>query len=137
MQDLGTLPGDLNSTATSINNSGQVVGWSQNSSSSQHAFLYNAGTMQNLGTLPGDLNGSANSVNNSGQVVGWSSGGYVRAFLYTGGTMEDLNNLAPASSGWKLETANAINNKGQIVGFGVNSAGQGDAFLGNAYFDCV
>ena len=69
--DLGTLPGGSASAAYSINNSGQVVGYST-TSGNNHAFLYSGGTMNDLGTLPGGDGSSANSINNSGQVVGSS-----------------------------------------------------------------
>ena len=88
MQDLGTLPGGMNSAANAINNSGQVVGYSGNSSSPEHAFLYSVGTMQDLGTLSGGSTSCANAINNIGnigQVVGWSqsSSGTQHAFLYS------------------------------------------------------
>ena len=57
MQDLGTLPGDKDSRAFGINDSGQVVGYS----SGPHgitAFLWSSSTgMTSLGTLRGGRNG--------------------------------------------------------------------------------
>ncbi len=53
--DLGTLPGDSYSQAYGINSSGQVVGYSSDSTGHQHAFLWSiSGGMVDLGTLPGD-----------------------------------------------------------------------------------
>ena len=43
--------------------------------------------------------------------------------------MNDLNSLISPTSGWDLEDATGINDSGQICGYGVNPAGQADAFL--------
>src|SRR5436309_1672459 len=51
MTDLGTLPGGYASYAYGINDAGQVVGTSEDSSGLRHAFLWSAGTMADLGTL--------------------------------------------------------------------------------------
>ena len=71
--DLGTLPGDSYSTATAINGSGQVVGYSYIDEGYQHAFLYENGQMVDLGTLPASHSypySRAYGINDSGQVVG-------------------------------------------------------------------
>jgi probable HAF family extracellular repeat protein len=129
---LGTLPGDstrLTSTASAINNAGQVVGWSERAGGAGHAFLYSGGQMQDLGTLGSDFS-DASAINNAGQVVGDSeiASGAEHAFLYSGDTMIDLNTLIDPSSGWTLQYAYGINDLGQIVGDGVIN-GQGHSFL--------
>ena len=133
-QYLGAL-GGLWSSATSINNSGLVVGYAQTASDEYHAFLYSgSGPMQDLGTLSGGTYSCASAINNSGLVVGdaYTSSGTDHAFLYDGsGSIEDLNNLIPFNSGWTLDAAYGINDSGQIVGYGVNPQGQQDAFLLN------
>src|SRR5438477_9429202 len=68
--DLGTLGGTA-SSATAINNNGQVVGYSSLADGSTHAFLYSAGAMVDLGTL-GGATSSPNDINDSGVVVGSS-----------------------------------------------------------------
>src|SRR6266571_1884821 len=132
MQDLGTLPGDNQSQANGINDSGQVVGLSlnfiplSNSNPIYHAFLWSSGSgMRDLGTLPGRDSSLAAGINNSGQVVGrsWSSAnaGDMGAFLWSSASgMQNLSALPEVSAaGWnQLARANAINNLGQIVGFG-------------------
>jgi len=118
--DLGTLGGDA-SWATGINDSGQVVGFSTDTSENVGAFLYTgSGAMQDLGNLGGGVLSQAEGINNSGQVVGLSVISYTNghmlyhAFLWTGsGTMRDLGALDMANN----SAANDINNRGQIVGY--------------------
>ena len=133
MTDLGTLPGDVESFAHSINGSGQVVGESEPSTGYSRAFLFSNGTMTDLGTLgtPFNYGSDATSINASGQVVGESgtSSGGSDAFLYSNGTMTDLNSLISPTSGWDLLWASGINDSGQICGYGSNPAGLTDAFL--------
>jgi probable HAF family extracellular repeat protein len=50
MTDLGTLSGDTSSSASSINDNGQIVGQSQGNSTSR-AFLYENGQMYDLNSL--------------------------------------------------------------------------------------
>src|SRR5215471_9925267 len=66
--DLGSLGGFF-SSATAINNSGQVVGTADTSAGAWHPFLYSGGKMIDLGT-PAGYEGYANGINNRGQVVG-------------------------------------------------------------------
>ena len=119
VQDLGPLGGSR-SYATGINDSGQVVGYSDASNGYTHAFLYDASAtpkMEDLDTLGGDFS-RALGINNSGKVVGWSytNSGEQHAFIYdsTNG-MQDLNDLIPANSGETIYEASAINSKGQIA----------------------
>ena len=83
MQDLGTLGGTSN--ADSINNRGQVVGYSF-IATAQHAFLYADGQMHDLNDLtinlpPGVILREANGINDNGWIVGSTSGAYQHAFL--------------------------------------------------------
>jgi probable HAF family extracellular repeat protein len=121
MLNLGTFTGYPSSTATAINDLGQVV-----VNASGNAFLYSNGTMKNLGTIPGGTESSGLAINNVGQIVGDTDNG---PFPYSNGTMQGLNTLIPSNSGWRLNEATGINDSGQICGYGVNSSGQTDAFL--------
>ena len=116
MQNIGTLGGSR-AGAFGINNSSQIVGFSETSgsvnSSNIHAFLYDGGVMQDLGTL-GGTSSAANSINNRGQIAGYSqnSAGDYRAFLYDNGVMQDIGTLGGTTS-----YAFAINDNGQAVGY--------------------
>jgi probable HAF family extracellular repeat protein len=121
MTDLGVLPGAQQSKAHSINDSGQIVGWSV-PAGPQHAFLYDGAGLNDLGTL-GGTESFAYCINNHGQIVGdsWltNSGLSDTAFVYSNGVMSALGNLGNLPT---IE-ALAINDNGQIVGYAGNSAG--------------
>jgi probable HAF family extracellular repeat protein len=126
--DLGTLGGTY-SYGLSINNSGQVAGYSTTAGNAvDHAFLYSGGTMTDLHTLGGTIS-IAFGINNNGQVVGYSDTvGNVaaHAFLYSGGTMTDLGTLDSGT----FSEAIGINNSGQIVGDSATDGNMADhAFL--------
>lgn len=110
--DLGTLLGTNGySSANSINDNDQVVGWSSSASGPDHAFLWSGGTMTDLGAIAGGSS-YAYGINILGQVVGSSAN---RAFLYTNGTILDLNSLIINTNGSTFTTASGINDSGQII----------------------
>jgi len=135
--NLGSLGGQLISTAAAINNRGEVVGASDlPGDTALHSFLWTRETgMQDLGTLPGDVNslpGATGGINNRQQVVGWScdSAGNCRAYIWQNNVMTDLNSLIPPTSPLYLVIAYAINDAGEIVGQAVQkSTGDVHAFL--------
>jgi probable HAF family extracellular repeat protein len=63
--DLGTLSGN-NSTATAINNAGQVVGYSYATLDDSHATLWNGTTLTALDTTMGGYYSQATAINNAG-----------------------------------------------------------------------
>lgn len=91
--DLGTLAGDLDSAANSINDSGQVVGVSADAADTQRAFLYQNGRMYDLNSLIGPSSALAGLVSLQDAVSisanGWIAvngtdsrdPGWTRAFL--------------------------------------------------------
>jgi probable HAF family extracellular repeat protein len=128
--DLGTLPGDVNSAAADLNDSGQLVGVSYGTT--EHAVLWQSSTTPpiDLGNLGGS-NMEAVAINATGQVVGYgtTAAGADHAWLWQSSTgMTDLNTLIPPNSGWVLTEAYGINNNQQIVGQGTIN-GQSHAFL--------
>lgn len=106
ISDLGTLSGDLYSSAVKINLFGLIIGESGNA--------VNDSTImggQDSGFDHGPL-----------EVIG-------RPFIWSPKAgMRDLNTLIPANSGWVLNTATDINVWGQIVGQGTLN-GQAHGYL--------
>jgi probable HAF family extracellular repeat protein len=135
MTPLPTLGG--NGFATGINNRGQVVGDSENttpdptcpSPSTQleiKAVVWEKGEIQQeLPTIGGDPDGLVIAINDNGRAVGVTGDciSDLHAVLWNKGTPTDLGTL----NGSLLEPA-AINNKGQIVGTALIPDG-GRAFL--------
>ena len=120
MQDLGTLggPGTLGgwvSFGFSINNSGQVTGFSYTAgNAAAHAFIYSNRSMRDLGTL-GGTDSFGDGINDNGQVTGASDvtgDATQHAFLYSNGSMKDLGTLP----GGEYSEGVGINDDGQITG---------------------
>ncbi len=138
---LGALTGyNYQAVATSISDSGIIVGYSRSFQLVPHAFMYVGGSMVDLGTLQGDFSAgsAAFGTNNKGDIVGdayqigtdfgfvspddsinsYDYGG-TEAFILHDGIMTALNNLVASDSGWNLLDAKGINDQGQIVGEGI------------------
>ncbi len=123
--DIGTLGGDY-STASGINDSAEVVGWSTLANAQAvtnfngngypvHAFAYYGGQMHDMGTLPGGQSSDAASVNTGGMIVGSSSI-----------TPQGLYSFAPLHSVYWLP--DGIHDMGTLggpssIGYGINDAG--------------
>jgi probable HAF family extracellular repeat protein len=118
MFDIGTLSGDF-SSATGLNDAGQLVGFSYGTSGEEHGFVWTptlpngtVGTMIDVGTLGGEYS-EALGINSQGVVVGYAytPQGAFHAYRFAAGLMTDLGTL-----GGSYSRANTINATGMIVG---------------------
>lgn len=113
--DLGTLPGDVSSRASDINDWGVIVGVSTSAGRVGRAVQWVGGQPTALPGLGGASAGAV-AINASGVVVGSSglpaaSGGVQHAVLWRNGRITDLETLGNATS-----SANGINAAGLVVG---------------------
>ena len=126
VRDLGTLGGSR-SSATDINDAGQVIGTSYLVGDvTQHFFLWSSSSgMQDLTQMLGSITSLA-AINNAGQIAGtFLVSGASHAFLYTPGSgVRDLGTLGGTSS-----SATGLNDRGQVVGSSTVSTGATHAFL--------
>jgi probable HAF family extracellular repeat protein len=126
LTDLGVLPGGTNSSAQAINDSGDIVGWSDTTPDGHavHAFRWRDGVMTDLGIVPGGFSSAANDVNGAGLIVGNSVGSAgigVAAEWPPGGTIQPLTD-APSA-------ANAVNDLGDVTGHYFGGRGKVEGFL--------
>ena len=119
------------SSATSINNAGQAVGWQLNGTTYQ-TFLYSYGATTALTGVPGGGVQPAVSINNAGQIVGYTAAGSSATavpFFFAHGLMSNLNALVSATDPSKryvtLTLAYGINDSGQIIASGTDSRAPG------------
>jgi probable HAF family extracellular repeat protein len=110
VHSLGNLPGGQGSSATAINDRGQIVGTGGTGDRTQSAFLWANGKMRSLGVLPGETDSRAVDINDHGQVLGKSThaGRGGRSFVWQNGKMH----VIPLGAKW---TPLAINNRGQVA----------------------
>jgi probable HAF family extracellular repeat protein len=106
MQDLGTLPGDVNSGAIGINDAGEVVGVSLDASFNPRAFVAQSGVMTDLNTLiPADsplFLITACSINSRGEIIGIAvekSTGDIHGYLATPSGAAGNESLTAAPQG--------------------------------------
>jgi len=133
MTNLGTLSGGNESSANAVSSStGDVVGYSTNSSGNQRPvkWVHGSGTNFTIGALstPGWTEGEALDINANGDICGkvWN-GGTTRACVWWGGTnFQLIPGLENASS-----SARSMNDAGVIVGRA--AIGPGGAYRGFIY----
>jgi probable HAF family extracellular repeat protein len=123
---LGTLTGGAQSRANRINDSGQVVGWSQTSSGSA-LFLWQHGVMTGL---PITEDPEADGIANNGHIVGThvvqidSVSRFSRAFIFRNGTLTNLE-IPPGSL---TTTARASNDSDAVVAISSGVGGFSQAY---------
>ena len=118
---LGSLGGatsfGFTGVATSVSNSGDVVGYSYIDATTRHAFLYFNGGIRDIGSFGGYS--AALDVNDAGTIVGFStnaSNGPPHAFVYRNGVMKDIDPFSDTTFSKSENYARSINNQGQVVG---------------------
>jgi probable HAF family extracellular repeat protein len=119
---LGALAGGDYSSASGINDSGEVTGVS-NTGTEIVPFLWTAkGRLKRVPLLTGDNCGQAPSINRYGHVVGYSSGqNGTKAFFWArSGSVRRLDTLAGGSSA----KARDLNDQDEIVGTSDSSSGE-------------
>ena len=107
------VPGSAKDTTTAsgINNPGQIVGSYHDARGDSHGFVYSNGGYKSL-DIPGATDTFLTGINDSGQIVGYDlTKNTTRAFLDTGGVVKNI--VDPSSSTYKPV---GINNNGQILG---------------------
>lgn len=114
IQALPPLPGDDNSFASGINDSGLVVGTSRNSANSTFtAVMWVNGVPQEISPGMRSYSTFSYGVNNSGQIVGYN-GNTGLGFVYTSGA--GLNDFPDIPGGTQFTQALAINDHGVTAG---------------------
>lgn len=120
MQKLSNLTPGYGSSASGINDLGQVVGVSVSTADflpADHAVVWNNGKVTDLGTASGFSSSFAEAINDKGEIVGQSNNGYqssTHATLWREGQIIDLGSLNDDAD---ASFAKDINNLGQIVGY--------------------
>lgn len=118
IRGLGAFPGGVNSTASGINNLGQVCGYASSATACCIPFIWDAENgMRPLGPPPaGYWAGSADCINDLGQVagIGVGAGGGVQSYFWDpviGYT------LIPRPDQPRIDSrAWNLNNRGQVIG---------------------
>jgi len=126
--DLGTLGGE-SSYAADINEGNTVVGWSETSSGTTHAFRWTAADgMVDLGTLPGDAMSRAVAVldgpaQNGAQILGVSGedGRWTPVVWSASGSISALS--IPLIPGFGTALPTGFNAQGEVVGSDAGGTG--------------
>jgi probable HAF family extracellular repeat protein len=127
-QNLGVLPGTLDSGAAALNDRGDVVG-----ASDRHPVLWSHGQVRDLD--PANLydTEATVSINNSGVIVGYANlgNGLMALRFDASGPIPLINEVANLDDWLQLNRANSVNDEGVIVGSGVRAGdiGHSHAFM--------
>jgi probable HAF family extracellular repeat protein len=135
--DLGTLGGE-SSYSADINNSNMVVGWSETSSGTTHAFRWTAADgMIDLGTLPGDAMSRAVAVidggtQNGAQILGVSGedGRWTPVVWSASGSISALP--IPLIPGFGTALPTGFNAQGDVVGSDAGGSGVQQGWIWSA-----
>jgi probable HAF family extracellular repeat protein len=135
MRKLGTL-GGKSATATAVNASGVVVGYSfvETNSYEEHAFRWKDGVMTDIGIPTEDwsIYNEAFDINAVGDIVGYAikrSDGLDYATRFDDGRIIDLNTEVEDLGDWHLRRAWGVSPKGHVIGHGTRGDGLYHSFL--------
>ncbi len=120
-----TIPGAVQTTASAINDIGDIAGFYVDAKMVTRSFLLRGSTLEIL-AVPGASATEAFGVNDSDQVVGqYTVGKSTYGFIEQNNHYTTINDpFGPGAT-----TVNGINNLGDIVGFYTDSAGNTDGFV--------
>jgi uncharacterized membrane protein len=119
------VPGATCTSASKINNRGQIVGWYCDGTDLIRSFLWRKGEFVTLTAVPGTVN-SAAGINNQGDIVGSyiDDNGIAHGYLLENGILTSIE--FPGA----IETsASDINDESQIVGTYLDAGGTLHGFL--------
>jgi len=116
--DLGVLPGDAQSIAEDISDSGWVVGTSFDADGAVTAFAWFDGVMTPLDESGQFAESRALAVNDNGQVVGigYDADGNAAPFVWQAGVLINVSELANIPPGITLTSVADINRHGDLTG---------------------
>ena len=120
-----------------INNSGQVVGSSEDANNNSRAFLYSNFNLIDVDKILGGgtnyNNSVANGISNNGKITGSVYGDYAYTYDSSTGAVNFLPSLtdpSPTDPNQGLgSVGNSINDSGQVTGYNVTSGGTEHAVL--------
>jgi hypothetical protein len=123
-------PAGVSTTATAINDLGDIAGFYVDSAGKTHGFLDHNGAFTRL-DAPGFAGGMTQilGINNSGLLVGFAQGAGGKMFGVTFNDTTSTWQKFSDPNGVGTTIFNGINSKGDIVGFYVDSAGNTDGLL--------
>lgn len=128
---LPLLSNDWGGYAYAINDTGTIVGVSNQGISRSTPVVWEASSdhaITALPLLPGEVQGTAAKINNAGQIVGFHGDGSAPAVWINGQIFDLQSSLDQSGAGWQLLVVSDINNSGEIVGTGQLN-GQTRAFV--------
>ena len=124
-----TPPGSIQSTATGINDKGQIIGSYIDREQHRHAFIYDAGKFTTIDALGGKGITVLSGINNSGDIVGYhidmTGSGDLYSFLYKNGVFQTINASAKNQD---LYSICCINDKEEMAGIYYDSNNDVHAF---------